>query len=208
MERPAEIDSSVWDLIVVSTESRRLGPFANYQKSQRVYPGEPEAAAVLSFLSSLKTSPRRYKDFVKPLRILQLFESATRNYDSTTMHQMMKRATPTAYDSFGRAIRRRAELVAVREQGLIVRPKTTYGTAALGVLVLFEKRLLTRIRQCLHCKQWFYARFTHQKFCRDALKGCQWKHYHSPEWRKANRERNRTRQAKFRERMFGRRKRS
>ena len=92
------------------------------------------------------------------------------------------------------------------EGGLAIRPTSDEGKAALAALILADESRLSRIRPCLHCRTWFYARQERQRFCSDRAKRCQWKHYHSPEWRKRNREQNRKHQRAYRERLFGKRR--
>lgn len=54
--------------------------------------------------------------------------------------------------------------------------------AALRLILDFAKAgYLNRLRRCLQCKKWLYAKFRHQDFC---CTNCQQKHYaKSPEWR-------------------------
>jgi len=71
-------------------------------------------------------------------------------------------------------------------------PKFTYaradsaGVALLNMIRLFEQGLIHRVRRCLKCKKWFYARFRHQQFCSTR---CQQSHYRSSEeWKAYRRE--------------------
>lgn len=90
--------------------------------------------------------------------------------------------------------------------GWVPRPTSDEGKAALAFLVLSDESRSSRVRRCLHCGTWFYARQERQRFCSDRAKRCQWKHYHSPEWRKRNREPNRKHQREYRERLYGKRR--
>jgi hypothetical protein len=57
--------------------------------------------------------------------------------------------------------------------------------AVLQIVLLGREGTLWRVRRCLKCGLWFYAKFHHQKFCRTA---CQQEHYKkSPEWREVRR---------------------
>jgi hypothetical protein len=57
--------------------------------------------------------------------------------------------------------------------------------AVLQIGLLGQERLLWRVRQCVKCRRWFYARFKHQRFCSTP---CQQSHYReSPEWRDGRR---------------------
>lgn len=78
--------------------------------------------------------------------------------------------------------------------------------ALLALVELLRRGRLDRLRQCLRCRSWFYARFKHQRFCNDPEKKCQWRHYHTPEWRKKHREKNRRHQEEYRKRLFGKRR--
>lgn len=58
--------------------------------------------------------------------------------------------------------------------------------AAMHMVKLSELGLLDRIQPCGWCTSWFFAKFRHQKFCKQA---CQQKAYSvGPEWRKQRRE--------------------
>jgi hypothetical protein len=57
----------------------------------------------------------------------------------------------------------------------------------LIVVRFAETGLLRRIRRCLRCNNWFFARFNHQRFCE---KRCQVLHYQTGEyWKQRRRER-------------------
>jgi len=58
---------------------------------------------------------------------------------------------------------------------------------ALRLILDFAKAgYLNRLRRCLHCKKWLYAKFRHQDFC---CTNCQQKHYaKSPEWKAKRRD--------------------
>lgn len=58
--------------------------------------------------------------------------------------------------------------------------------AAMYLARLSELGLLGRVRSCGWCTSWFFAKFRHQNYCKQA---CQQKAYAvSPEWRKHRRE--------------------
>ena len=54
--------------------------------------------------------------------------------------------------------------------------------AAVGLLLnLARQGAIQRVRECLECGTWFFARFEHSKFCQQK---CQVKHYQSnPNWK-------------------------
>ncbi len=55
-------------------------------------------------------------------------------------------------------------------------------SSAIGLLLNLARRgVVDRVRECLECKCWFFARFEHSKFCQQK---CQVKHYQSdPKWK-------------------------
>jgi hypothetical protein len=55
------------------------------------------------------------------------------------------------------------------------------------IVRLGERGLLGRVRKCIRCEKWLYAKFNHQRFCG---KKCQLAHYQtSEEWKRRRRER-------------------
>jgi len=57
--------------------------------------------------------------------------------------------------------------------------------AVLQIMLLGREGLLSRVRRCLKCRRWFFARFRHQNFCGTP---CQQKFYRdNPEWREGRR---------------------
>jgi hypothetical protein len=57
--------------------------------------------------------------------------------------------------------------------------------AVLQIMLLGQEGLLSRVRSCLKCRRWFFARFRHQNFCETP---CQQKFYRdNPEWREGRR---------------------
>jgi hypothetical protein len=60
------------------------------------------------------------------------------------------------------------------------------GMALRMILDFARAGYLNRLRRCLHCRKWLYAKFRHQDFCSTK---CQQKHYAiSPEWRAKRRD--------------------
>jgi hypothetical protein len=88
------------------------------------------------------------------------------------------------------------------ERGFVFISEDPRVHAVLGILELFRRGRLARVKKCLHCRSWFYARFKHQQFCSDTAKKCQWNRYHTPEWRRKHSEQNRQHQREYRQRMF------
>ena len=60
------------------------------------------------------------------------------------------------------------------------------GMALRMILDFASAGYLNRLRRCLHCRNWLYAKFRHQDFCKTE---CQQKHYaKSPEWKAKRRD--------------------
>jgi hypothetical protein len=168
----------------------------------RRYPGEAEAFHLLTEIwrSEDLSDRKKLETLLKPLReinrCVQNFErgnTAARAKAIKTKDAIWNKLTKTITSGRIFALR-------VIKDGLVIEPTTSEGLTALALLSLFYQGKLSAIRQCLHCRTWFYARFKHQRFCR--FSNCQWRHYHSPEWRKQHREQNRQHQSDYRKRLF------
>jgi hypothetical protein len=181
------------------------GPFDRPLGSKRRYPGEVEADYLLTYIGRLSRFPAKQESFLKPFRALLEMERVLGKKDEPAVRRIWPSAR-RAYNKLSHVIRAGGWTVGVSRQGLILEPMSKGGRAALAVLLLDEQHRLNRIRPCLSCDAWFYARFNHQRFCNDPEKKCQWNHYHTPEWRKKHREQNKKYQRDFRERTFGKRK--
>ena len=60
------------------------------------------------------------------------------------------------------------------------------GMALRMILDFARAGYLSRLRRCLHCRNWLFAKFRHQDFCSTK---CQQKHYaKSPEWKAKRRD--------------------
>lgn len=158
--------------------------FLKAQTGERHYPGEAEG---LHLISEIKASRGPKKEAL--LRSLGIL---TNNSRAEGECARLRRTVLSAGLTLGLA-----------RQGLVVQPVTNEGRTAFALLSLFEQKRLSRLRRCLHCREWFFARFKHQQFCWNPVSKCQWNHYHTPEWRKRNRERNRRHQRAYRKRLFG-----
>jgi hypothetical protein len=159
--------------------------------STRRYPCEHEGRYLAKYLNSLSILPVERKALLEALGIrgrARLRKTAFEDYLT---------------DGIMSAMRKSHWILDRQEVGFVFYPTTPEGRAARAVAVLEAKRRTDRIKQCLHCKTWFYARFKHQQFCPDPKKKCQFNHYHSPEWRKKHRERTKQLQKEYRERIFG-----
>ncbi len=170
--------------------------FPEVPRAKREYPGALEGSFLAGYFNQLSARPRKqraFRDLLSPLLEVE------RRPDFSL------RALNRAYTKLEGKIDRQG-LPHVTEDGLVIPPTSDEGKAALAAILLYRQFRLGRIRQCLHCGTWFYAHLERQTFCSDQAKRCQWKHYHSPEWRERNRERNRKHQRAYRERLFGKRR--
>jgi hypothetical protein len=186
---------------------REKQPFGEAGGKLRRYPGESEGGYLAEYLNNARRSNKQDR-LLKSVRVVQQVAQAAYKHDIAAIDRLRKRGMNFAYTTLRTAINNEISgklgwAFGVEESGFTIRATTPDGKVALAVLLLEKHYRLTRVRQCLHCGSWFYARFTHQQFCNDATKRCQWNHYHTPEWRKDHRERNRRHQREYRKRLFG-----
>jgi hypothetical protein len=178
--------------------------------SARSYPGQADGDCVAKYLNHLPRSGAKQHLFLHSVTVLSKLSQATKSGSVPAIDRLLasRRGINFVYNYlFAAAKPTRLRDLDLRrhKDGLLFLPTTPTGEAVVALLVLDHKRQVDRIRKCLHCRTWFYARFKHQQFCNDRAKKCQSNHYHTPEWRKKNRERNRKHQAASRERNPGRR---
>jgi hypothetical protein len=177
--------------------------------SGRRYPGEWHGH-LLSMQLNLESGCKQTQ-LLATVRVLQRKAHADKNHDVSAIRRLFseRKGLTYAYDYLidsAKGERAKQTVEDVHEEGLILRPSTEKGYAALAALVLDKIHRIDRMKRCLHCRSWFYGRFRHQQFCSDLTKKCQWNHYHTPEWRKQHRERNRKHQSEYRKRLFGKNK--
>jgi hypothetical protein len=179
---------------------------------KRHYPGETQGNYLAGRLNDLSRAPSKRQPLLESLRVLQNLAKAISARDRATIDELQKgkKGLRLAYGYLIKtaqspAIRGKWWIAKVHEDGLIVPPATPEGKVALTVLVLEKKGRIDRMRRCIHCRAWFYARFKHQQFCSNPEQECQWNHYHTPEWRREHREKNKEHQTKYRQRNPGRR---
>jgi hypothetical protein len=168
--------------------------------SKRKYPGEKEAEYLLAYLRQRRRFSAERAAFLKAFRAWGRVVQAK---DIDALKRLGRRRILNPYYAITRMVGKRMVTVGVGADGLVVQPKSLMGKAAVAVFALSKHLRFDRIRQCIHCGEWFFARFKSQKFCNDPRKKCRWKHNHSPEWRKRNRERNKLYQRKYRKELFG-----
>jgi hypothetical protein len=178
--------------------------------SGRSYPGQAEGDCITKYLNNLPRADAKQHHFLHSVTVLSRLSQATKDGDVPAIDRLLKdrRGINFAYnylDAAAKPAKLRDLRLRRHKDGLLLRPTTPKGEAVVALLVLDAKRQVDRIRKCLHCRTWFYARFNHQKFCNDRAKDCQWNYNHSKEWRKLNRERNKKHQAEYRARNPGRR---
>jgi hypothetical protein len=194
----AKMEARDWAVFDASTETRRH------------YPGEAEADCVLGhlrILSEVEPNPKKLEALLKQFHILQTYEEAINSGDPRAVARI-KRAALVVWKKLDKTVLSgQIAVVDYRKEGIVIEPITLKGRTALALLsLLFRHHRLSRIRRCLHCDSWFFARFKPQQFCRDPKKKCQWNHYHTPEWRRKQREQNKNHQRAYRERIFPKRK--
>jgi hypothetical protein len=173
--------------------------------SGRSYPGQGEGDCVTKYLNDLPRVGAKRHPFLHSVTVLSKLSQATKDGNRPAIDRLLenRRGINFAYNYLvGAAKPTRIKDLRLRrhKDGLLLQPTTPKGEAIVALLVLDDKRQVDRIRKCLHCGTWFYARFKHQKFCNDRAKDCQWSHYHSSDWRK---QQNKKHQAAHRERLFG-----
>lgn len=176
--------------------------------SKRRYPGENQGECLAARLNSLASAPVKQTPLLRCLHILKQFEQARKTKDVAAIDRLRKhkKGWHFAYDfliqAASRKNGRKPRFRGLHEEGLIVGPVGPAAEVALAALLLHSENRLDRMKQCLHCLSWFYARFKHQSFCPDSKKKCQWNHYHTPAWRKQHREQNLKHQKAYRKRLF------
>jgi len=202
-------DKLLWALLTAQKEKLESEPFGPTY-SKRSYPGEAEARSLVRYLESTPRDSRQNDVIYRSLWTLQRTEEALVKQKKNKRPSLLKGLRTVipagnAISALGKLMSGRKRVVGFTKNGLVVQPVTLQGIAALGMMLLARENRLGRLKHCLHCGAWFYARFKHQSFCSDQEKRCQWNHYHTPEWRKRNRKRNRKHQRELRERIFGKR---
>jgi hypothetical protein len=176
--------------------------FLRPDPAARHYPGEAEAFHILVQIS-ISPNPKRLEALLRPLRNLRNYEEVSKGGNACALAKVT-RTSNAVYAKLKKTILSGSTFaIEARREGLVVQPGTREGMTAFALLSLFQQRRLSRLRQCLHCGAWFFARFKHQRFCNFPTE-CQWNHYHSPEWRKQHREQNRKHQSEYRRRNPGR----
>jgi len=197
---------SAADRALLGTLVYPSGPFPEVVEAKRQYPGAAEGTYLASYLNELSAQPEAQKAFTELVSPLQKFEQRMKRLkkgeptDRPT-EPYTERDLMRAYAKLQQKIDRQGT-ARITKDGLVIPPISSEGRAALAVLILYQEFRLTRVQRCLQCGKWFFAHLERQMFCGDLEKRCQWKHYHSPEWRRKNREHQR----KFRERLFGKRR--
>lgn len=193
-------------------EKLASGSWDQEETPKRRYPGETQGLYLTEHLNSLSRFPAKQSSLLKSVYICQEIAREMKSRDvPNDLRKLRKRirfAEEYLVDAALSALRKDSKgrwALGIRKDGLIVEPTTPEARAAIAALWLTESGRIDCIKQCLYCRSWFFARFKHQQFCSDPKKKCQFNHYHSSEWRKRNRERNRKDQIEYRKRNPGRR---
>src|ERR1700735_427559 len=198
---------------VQSLKMPSVGDGSSESASARQYPGETAGRYLVERLNQLSPTSAEGTALTGGLFFLGQYEEAEAKGDRVARDRLLRRETVRSpkflfallYSTAGEVgVKTRKRVVhGIHEKGLVIEPSTTRGKDAFALLSLGAKGQLNRVRKCGHCKRFLYARFNHQWFC---SKKCQWDHYHTPEWRKENRELNRRDQGRSRERLFGKKR--
>ena len=147
------------------------------QEGKRRYPGEEDDLSIVAYIQSLAQFPFKQKGFIHLLRYSEATERA--NEERKLSVRRSKRWNGALMAEVNSALDEGEMLELGRDGQWMIRPTSLWGKATLGILRLWDEGRLSRIRQCKHCKDWFYARFRHQQFCNDPQKKCQMNHYHT-----------------------------
>jgi hypothetical protein len=190
-----------------------VGDISSENESARQYPGETAGKYLVERLNHFSPKSGYGFAFTAGLLILRHYEQVEAKGDTVTRDQLLRRKGfrnpkfwwDLLYSTAAEpnVKKRKISIHGIHEKGLVIQPTTTRGKDAFALLSLGAKGKLNRIRKCTHCKRHLYARFNHQWFC---SKKCQWDHYHSPEWRRQNRESNKRHQRNYRDRYFGKKR--
>lgn len=173
---------------------RRGTLFPGGSQSKRQYPGESEGAYLAEYLNvKVKGDKVMLHKLLPPLWTM---ERAIKGETIECSRRDVLRACARLKQRIDRSGSAR-----ISSDGLVIPPVSEKGKASLAALLLYHEWRLCRVRRCLHCKKWFYGRVERKRFC---SKTCQENHYHTPEWQKKNRERNREHQKAYRKRVFTR----
>lgn len=166
------------------------------KRAPHTFAGATEGESLASWLNG-DASDRKRSGVRK--RIAQLIEDMNANSDL-----LVKRgqADPVLTERIDRELSRyplRVQTFQVQDAGKyksfpVPRWFFTWSSAGGGIAeVIFnivrlgERGLLRRIRPCMRCARWFFAKFNHQRFCGTR---CQVLHYQTGEyWKERRRER-------------------
>lgn len=176
------------------------------QVPQRSYEGEQAAQIFMRFLETLHEFPGKRDHYISLLHGLQHLESEAKKRGNLDEWWFRRRKS---WEEFTHELYEHALQVSPwaldwrPDQGFVVVSASLRVHALLSLLELFRRGALGRLKGCRHCGSLFFARFKHQVFCSDPKKNCQWEHYHSSEWRRMHRVKNREHQANFRQGLFG-----
>jgi hypothetical protein len=175
------------------------------QVQRRSCPGRIAAEMFLEYLRFWEDIPEKRNAYISLLRGLQKLEATIPNAAENPCIRRRKAWDEFEHELYDHALGVESwRLDWESKRGLVVSSGTLRIHALLGLLELFKRGRLHRLRLCRHCQAWFYACSERQFFCNHPEKRCQWKHYHTPQWRKKNRERNRVLQRDYRARNSGR----
>jgi hypothetical protein len=163
--------------------------------SQREYAGEEKAKPLITWLNShRKRTDNGYKRIANLIRNMAELQSVTEGsflWAAADVAVLVKRKGTQACL---REVRQELRKYKVwPELKWLSGPRLDFawkygdplGPFVLDVVMLGQRGLLDRLRRCLDCESWFWARIRHKQFC--SVK-CQQAHYKSsPKWKEHRR---------------------
>jgi hypothetical protein len=168
---------------------------SHVQQGKRTYPGEFLAESLFTYLDCLRATPKELVEFFRLLLPLLHWS----HVEGVPWKGKAQEAFDELQDEIFHEVAESGKL-SLQSGRFVVEANSPRGKACFAIFQLLLEGKLSKIRNCLQCKAYFYARFKVQMFC---TKKCQEANYHSPDWRKKNRERNRKHQKEYRGRLFG-----
>lgn len=162
------------------------------------FAGETEGQFLAGWLNADTSADRKQSEL--PKRIAQLIEDMNTNSDLLINRG---RADPVLTERIDHELLRyplRVQTSQVHDAGKyksFPEPRWLFTWSSAGggqvakvifyIVRLGERGFLRRIRRCIRCERWFFAKFNHQRFCG---KRCQELHYQTGEyWKQRRRER-------------------
>jgi hypothetical protein len=179
-------------------------------RGRRIYSGEPWASGLVAWIEKnrRRASGQRVQSLLRELReIVEGSQKPTFSHSQIGIPvsiRMAKSPEVAAHsDRLNRSVNRRLRLYRFWPELLLFGTKErpnrwiprwhaegersrtpdsmSEADAVLRIFQLAQNGYVDRLRECVDCRKWFFARFSHSRFCSSA---CQQRNYkRSPEWR-------------------------